>query len=1149
MYLSTFPPLWRKGKTGKLARVLLFLCLLSASMAAHAQTVSLSVRNASLQEVFKEMEKQTGYVFFYDSKGIAGAHPVTLTVKGLPLRSALDSCLRGQPLEYSIINHTVVTRPKKAASVDQETASATGGAREIRGVVLDSSYAPLADATVLVKGRKIGTQTNSQGRFVLKETAIHDSDVVLEASFTGYSSQTKVVRKGDGNNNVILILKPSASQLDQIEVVAYGTATQRYSVGSVATVTSRDIELQPIDNPLQALQGRVAGLQITTTNGAPGAMVLAQIRGQNSLTSNLNPSGGVVLSSYDQPLYIIDGIPFAPQNGDLSNLLPSNLIVGSYTTTNPYNGISPLNSINPHDIESISVLKDADATAIYGSRGANGVIIITTKRARPGKMGLDVGGSSGPMVAARNVKMMSTRQYLQMRHEALANDGLTPSISPGHSDYDLLLMDTTRSIDYYHQLLGKTAEHTEGHVSLTGGTDNASYLVSGSYRRSNYNFPGNFYDQAFSFNNSVHIGSPNKRLSMTLSTIYSYDDNKGSQGVNTFGVISLPPDYPGFLDAKGNLLWSYKGVPLSAMAGLSGNPYAGLRKPAVLQNYNLNASANIAYKIIRGLSVGGTFGYSQFTSRTFSASPIAATDPSRHTLASASFGNGLQQAVDIEPQITYQRVFGKLKLDALVGGTYQKQSSNSLSVNGNNYPNDALLNTLAGAASITASSSALVTKYAAAFGRIGLIWDSRYILNLTGNDNGSSLFGPGYRWGQFGSVGAGWIFSETRLVRQALPWLSFGKVTANTGVTGSNSVSPYLYQPNWTISGVTNTYQGSVVYTAQNPYSPNFHWATKHDYNAHLSLGLFHDWIIIDGGVYRNYTSNQLLNTPLPSQTGFASVVGNAPYTDQNTGYEIAITPRISARPQNTDGFVWLAPNITISRNYNKITKVAANSPYTGILIKGRSGSTVPLLKFAGVDPATGIFQYYKADGKTKTFTPNAASAYLPTPGDASQLYDPTPSINIGLGDGFSWKGLTVNFFANYVKQRGRSYLNSVYGGYQAPGAASLNEPAAIVGKEWKKPGDKASLRLFSTLSSDGLFANSTGTLTDASYLQISNLSMNYRLPNSLVKRLRMQGGNVFLHVQNLLTISSYQVGDPTSQSIFNIPPQRVLNGGVSFNF
>ena len=1144
--------------TMKLTAILLLTTTLQVGAHAVAQRVSLSLKNAPIEKAFLEIKRQTGYSFVYGEVVLKKANPVSVECKNASLEQVLAWCFSNQPLTYTIIEKTIGVKVKEPVITLADTTNRPPpgpGPADIHGTVVDSNFIPLANATITIMGTKHVAQTDPRGFFELRNAGIDNHDVELEVSYVGFQTQTKLMHRGD--KAVIIRMAPSTSQLDEIAVVAYGTTTQRYNVGSVATVTAKDIERQPVNNPLEALAGRVAGLQITAPNGAPGAMVLAQIRGQNTMPVGIQGLASYLhLADYNQPLYVIDGIPFAPQNSDISGGI-ANLSRGatnsSYGDNNPYAGISPLNAINPQDIESISVLKDADATAIYGSRGANGVIIITTKKGKPGKQSLSISINSGPTTAARNVQMMNTQQYLQMRHEALANDGKTASIGLGGRDYDLLLFDTTQNTNWYKKLLGNTAQRTDAHLSLSGGSNNLTYMLGAGYTRSGYNYPGDFADQRYTFNNNLGIRSSNGKLNLGLGTMFSYGNNKSSAGISSFGLINMPPDFPSMLDPSGRLLWSYKGLPFSNLATLSalggGNLYAGLLQPYQLQTYTLNETLTWGYTILEGLSLGGTLGYSRQEASQYSAIPIVSQVPTSSPHGSAQFGKSITEALDVEPQLKYTRAFGRLTLNATLGGTYQKNITSSQLISGSNYLNDALLNSLAGASTVSGTSTSLMVKYAAAFGRLNLIWDKRYILNLTGNINGSSFFGPDRRFGNFGSAGGGWIFSETKWVKKVSPWLSFGKLTANYGVTGSNAVPPYQYQPNWNSAGSSTVYQGSTVYTPLNVYTPDFHWATKKDYNGHLSLGLFSDWLLIDAGFYLSRTGDQLLNNPLPSQTGFGSVVDNAPYTLQNKGWELSLS---SGRFNNGRArkFVWEAPRFNISRNYNKVVKILPNSVYAATLHLGQPTSAIAFVKYLGVDSATGLFTYLKADGKTVTTRPSTLPAYYG--GDGNQLIDLAPAIQFGFGDGFSWRGLSVSFAGTFVKQKGYNYLYSVYSTLSGgPGNPSYNQPALLLGKEWQKPGDKASIQKFSTsANSSGIdFTSSTGAITDITYLRISNLDISYQLPAPFIRTARLQSCTIYAHVQNLLTFTNYPVGDPVSQNLYNIPPQRVFSVGLSLNF
>ena len=1130
----------------KLTAIILLAACLQVSAKGYGQLVTISAKDVSLKQVFKEIKKQTGFHFIYKDEWMLQCEHVNIEVNNVLLEQALKICFANQPLAYTIIDKTIVVKPREPAVTSAtDTAANPAPTVPVRGTVYGDG-GPLKGATIMSKKTRHGTNTDVNGFFTFP--GLPDQDTVV-VSFIGYEEKVVPIKQAV-NGLLFVMLKVTVNTLDEAQVIAYGTSTRRYAVGSVATVKASDIEIQAVMNPLEALAGRVAGLQVINPSGAPGSMVLTQIRGQNTVRSN--PVGLFLpISDFNQPLYIIDGVPFAAQNKSLTGSGAS-LSTGqsAYNYNNPYGGVSPLNSINPLDIESISVLKDADATAVYGSRGANGVILINTKKGKPGKSTVNVSVSSGPTRAARPVKMMNTEQYLQMRREATKNDGRTPSIGTARSDYDLLIFDSTKNTDWYDQLLGKTAQNTNVFIALSGGSNTLTYRVGAGYTKNSFNYPGNFADQRYTLNSNFKIQSANNKLTLDLGSMLSYDDNRNSSGVSSFGLINLPPNFPEMLDSAGNLLWAYKGYSLLTLSGKSSNYYAGLRQPYRGQNYMLNETLHFSYSVLKSLYLEGTIGYSRYQSNGYNAIPIASQAPATVTpTGRAGFQTGTRESFNMDPQLTYSRTFGQAKISVTVGGTYQKNINAAGSVSGSNYTNDALLNSLAGASTITATSSNIMDKYVAAFGRANLIWNNRYIVNLTGNINGSSLFGLDHRFGKFGSVGAGWIFSETKLIKEATPWLSYGKITANYGITGSNGVQPYQYQPNWQASGSFNTYQGSMVYNPGNLSSPDFHWASKHDYNSRLSLGLFQNWLLIDLGVYLNQTGDQLLSTQMPNQSGFTTVVENAAYTLQNKGWEISISSGHSLQAGNRDRFIWMAPSFSMSRNYNEIIKVDPNSVYANLYRKGQSGTASAFVKYLGVDPATGLFQYLKADGKTVTNTPNTFSANLVAGGDATEMIDLMSAFNFGFGDGFSWKGVSLNFHGNFVKQKGLSYLGSVYN-LANPGWPNTNVPALIIGKQWQQPGDQATLQRYSAVNTAGFgFPFSTGAVVDASYLRIDNVNISYQVPVKWIRRAGITNCSINISCHNALTITPYEVGDPASQNIYSIPPQRVISGGVNLTF
>ena len=384
----------------KLTALIILLALMQVSAASLAQKVTLKAKNASLSSIFRQVRQQTGYDFAYGTQDLNAAKSVTIDIKNVDLKDALDLIFDGQPLDYTIEDKSVVVSAKQPSLLEKLKSALNLDKIDIHGRIIDEKGIPIPGATVRVKYLKTTVITDKDGRFSL--TGLKDKDILI-ISYVGYlTREVSVAAKLDD-----IVLQIGSSQLDQITVIAYGTETRRFSVGSTATVTASDIEKQPVSNPLLALEGQVAGLTISPTSGAPGAAVQVQVRGQNSVQSNPN----AVNRPYDQPLFVIDGVPFAPQNQNIN--LGSSL--GGTTPRSRYSGLSPFNSINPSDIESITILKDADATSIYGTQGANGVIIITTKKGKPGETNVNLTVNSGVDVATDQVQMLNTQQYVSLR--------------------------------------------------------------------------------------------------------------------------------------------------------------------------------------------------------------------------------------------------------------------------------------------------------------------------------------------------------------------------------------------------------------------------------------------------------------------------------------------------------------------------------------------------------------------------------------------------------------------------------------------------------------------------------------------------------------------------------------------------------------
>jgi TonB-linked SusC/RagA family outer membrane protein len=1099
----------------KLTFIFFLLACLSVSARMSAQHLTISVKNSPLDKLFSEIEQKTGYVFFYDVAILKNTRPVTIDIKEGSVEDVLEAALKGQSLDYSINNKTIfVKKGGKKASVS--TIDGEGGPTMVKasGLILDETGQPLSGASIHIIGSGKSFITNAKGEFLIQVPA----NSTLSFSYIGYETQQL---KFNQEKKITIRLKVTTNQLDQVVIQAYGETSQRLATGDIATVTAAEIEKQPVMNPLLALQGRVAGLDIQQTSGYASGPIKAEIRGR----SNVDP-GTVV-----EPLYIVDGVPLTVLVlGGSQGGASSFGFLQNPGLTGPANGQSPLFSLNPRDIESITVLKDADATSIYGSRGANGVILITTKKGRVGKTHLDIHVEEGSNTVSRYWKLLNTPQYLEMRREAFRNDGIMPDIN---SAPDLLAWDTTRYTDWQRALYGRAGRVITTQVALSGGDARTTFRIGANYTHSKEITTANGADQQAAVSFNVTHRSLDQKLTFSLSSTYSFTQ---SDMIQLPGSVTFAPNAPSIYDSSGkNLNWSS----WDSAGGLGSNPFYTLLQPYQSQTDFLNTSFSFGYQPVRGLTFKTNVGYNEGQATQTSLYPISSQDPSQQPTGSSLFGTNSNKNWIIEPQLTYDLPIGNGKLNFLVGGSVQKTTTAGTYTAGSGYTSDALIHTIAAAQSLYSANNYGVYRYASVFGRINYNLSNKYIVNLTARRDGSSNYGPGNQFGNFASVGAGWIFTEEAWMKHHPSFLSFGKLRGSYGTAGSDGGKPYGYLTRWTSNNLLN-YSGIQPLIATQHANPNYEWQQNRKLEVGLDLGFFKDWVTIRTSYYRNRTNNQLLNYPTALFTGFASVVSNLPALVQNAGWEFTI----GGKGVHSKYFSW-APAINFSINQNKFISFPglASSPYRN---QGRIGQPLNgfyLLHFTGVDPQTGQYTYQDKnhDGM---INPN----YGPT-GDV-YFKKISPSFMTGFGFNCDLKGFDVSLFFSVKKQTG---VNALAQG-QNPGLFNLaggNQPTAVLGR-WQKPGDITSTGKFSTFGAqdpNAFLGVSDLGYTDASYIRIQNLSLSYTLPDTYCKKAGMQSFSIFLHANNLLTITNYKGIDPDIQSFGGLPPTRTLVGGVSVNF
>ncbi|HEX9512826.1 MAG TPA: SusC/RagA family TonB-linked outer membrane protein, partial [Puia sp.] len=966
--------------------------------------------------------------------------------------------------------------------------------------------------TVTIKKLGKSGTTNEKGEFVLQN--VPNGTYTVEISYVGYEKFTSEIVASDNTMMVNAELKKSTNRLDEVQVIAYGTTTERFNTGNVSVVKAEDIEKQPVNNPLLALEGRVPGLVITQAAGLPGSGVTVQIQGQNSIGNG------------NDPFYVIDGVPYTSQ------LLPSlnHLLLGTSGVNNPQAG-NPLSYINPSDIESISVLKDADATAIYGSRAANGAILITTKKGKAGQTKADINMQSGWGQVTRKLDLLNTQQYLQMRHEALNNDGITASLANG--DYDLLQWDTTRYTDWQKALIGGTAQYTNVSASVSGGTTTTQYIVGGTYHRETTVFPGHFADQKGSLHFNINSVSANQKFRLQLSGNYLVDNNQlpGIDLTNT--AITLAPNEPSLYNADGSLNWAPSATGTSTFYN---NPLSYLYNKYTNKANNLISNAVFSYQVLPGLDVRSSFGYTNLQINEIATSPLISTPPEArpYNQSAAQYGNNNINSWIIESQVSYKRVIGKGRIEALVGTTINQNNSNGQQLTGIGYNSDLVLEDIRSAASVTVQSTiASLYKYNALFGRLSYNWDDKYLINLTARRDGSSRFGAANQFHNFGAAGIGWIFSKEAIIRNTLPFLSFGKLRASYGTTGNDQIGDYqflnLYRPTY----AQVPYQGATGLAPNGLANPYLQWEETKKLQFGLEVGFLKDRILLNTNYFQNRSSNQLLNYVLPIITGFVGIARNFPATVQNKGWEFTLT----VTNVKTRDFTWSTHiNLTLPQNKLVAFPNLASSSYAAALAIGQPITIQHVFHLISVNDTTGIYQFADSKGNP-TYNPSFGTDY-------TVIINTSPKFYGGFQNSFSYKGFQLDFLFQFVKQKALNYFLGYY-----PGTEGSNQPVSVLSR-WQKPGDIAPIQRYN--SNYGLFQQffdasvfSDAAYSDASYIRLKNLSLSWQLPEVWRKKAHLQNARLYMQGQNLLTITKYQGMDPENESTISLPPLRVLSVGV----
>ena len=969
---------------------------------------------------------------------------------------------------------------------------------EIKGKVTDTNQEPLIGATILVQGTEQGTITDINGNFQLKT----DPKATLIISYTGFSSKIIVI----GNQTVWnIMLEPEDLKLDEVVVIGYGSQRKSQITGAISSLKGKDIQDQPVSNLANSMQGRVAGLNVMSASGTPGAGLLVNVRGNNA------------------PLYVVDGIPLLSENN--SGLSTSFDLQGQNVGSGQT--LSSISDINPNDIESIEVLKDASAAAIYGARAANGVILITTKRGKSGGQEASFNIYSGIQQIARPIKFMDSKEMVGLIEEARANDLAMFKKDPSYfgDNFDpSLLTDPLDNFDLSSEVntnwlneVSRLAPINNYEFSFRAGNEKTKYFTSLGYFDQQGVIIENYYKRFNYRLNLDHEINSRFKLGITFNTTYSknrrsFNDNTYTGIItNALGASPLMPayeedgSYAGFEDYQAN--W------------LSDNPVKSAKEIRAFTNgYRALGTLAGEYKFSNKLYFKSSLSADvNFNFDTQFKSPLTAD---AEAFGGASYEGNFRNVTWLnENTLHYSDTKNGNTLSLLGGVTMQRTQIDRSSALGQGFPPGALERISSAANIINATSEGTSFALLSFLSRINYDVKNRFLFTFTSRADGSSRFSKNNRFGFFPSGAVAWRISKEPFFNGLKQVFSDFKIRMSAGLTGDQEIGDFQNITFYTAS----RYAGRSGYQLRNLADPDLTWQT----NSMFNIGL--DYEMADGKIggslefFNSLKSNLLSEDLIPATTGFTSITRNGGEV-QNVGLEFNINASLAKKEK----FTWDV-NFNATWIHNEIKSLNSDGVYlnayddleaTHILQIGHPVGSFLGLKYLGVDPETGDVQF-------EDFNEDGNIDY----DDAQIIGKAMPDLYGGLTNVFKWKNLDFSIFSRF--SLGNQVYNLIRGTTENLGWSNDGGLSSIyanntlnVRDRWKKPGDEAEYGRASFINLN-LGLNSSQMVENASFFRIQNINAGYSLPSPK----KFSSVRIYAEVQNLWILTSYKGFDPEVSS------------------
>ena len=1097
-----------KARTKMKTLLLLGVLLFGFTVSAQSQKVSLDFKNERVEKVLASIKSQTGMSLVFSDQLVDVNRKVTMQLKDVTLKEALTRLLSGTNLTFEIRNNKIYFIEKKAVSQP--------GSRKKRvtGVVKDVMGEPLIGANVVEKGRSTnGVITDFNGKFTLEV----DESASLVVSYIGYLAQD-IPTKGKGNFHIIL--KEDTNTLDEVVVTGYGDFKKATYTGSASVLTTEKLEALPVVSVGQMIESNIPGISVVAgTSSQPGAKTTLRVRGVASMNAST------------EPLYVLDGVPIPSY--DLSN----------FTSMSEAGGMGFIETLNPADIESITVLKDAASASLYGAKGANGVVLITTKKGKEGKLRVNMAAKYGITDFAYTYRpLMGGEERRELIHEGLVNFQLDKGVSEqeaqqyADANIDQYAKRLPQGYSDWESALFKTGYQQDYNLSASAGNQNSSFIGSLGYTKQT---GVSLNSEMERFTGRVDASNKYKKVEFGMNASFSWTKNVHLPEGKFYGSaiyaskVNLTPSTP-IYNEDGTYASGYR----------ENNGYNPILEAEVNDYYartvRAMGTAKIAYNVWDNLKVSSVFTVDYSLTKDFFFQSPEGRDGATYQ------GRGRMQMTDrirytSQNNLTYSKTFGKHSVSAVTAFEVMKYDYEDLYAAKKTYGQD--INTSLGNAAdpIDADQKLQEDALMSYVASVNYSYDDKYYASFSFRRDGSSRLSPDTRWGNFWSLSASWRLSQERFMQPLKSVLSDLKLRASYGVNGNLPSSYYGYQSTYTTGAF---YSGKPSPWESTLGNEELTWEKNYALNLGLDIGLFSrvnvslDW-------YTRTTKDLLMSKQLNSISGFSSLLTNVGQM-RNTGVEL----EVRSNNIKTKDFSWTTA-FNLSHNKNKILKLADLPWFVDgryVRKEGYPFNTIYLREYAGVGPETGSALYYdNQQDENGNYTKNKVT----DPGQASPipLKDITPTISGGFMNTFNYKFIDLSFNLSY-SFGGYSYDNASYI-LQDDGYSVISNKSTEQRRRWQKPGDITDVPRFVYGNKKGGNYNSSRAIHSTDHIRLKSLILGLNAPKAWLQKLGIGNARIYFSGTNLLTWAAYDQYDPEMSGVvgFYTPPLKTYAFGLELKF